>query len=66
MHETVALIDDLPSAGLVKGHVGTIVEQLEPDVFLIEFADLNGTTYAVTPVAADQLIKLRHEPTLAA
>ena len=36
--ETVALLTDLTEEGLVRGQVGTIVEDLAPDVFLVEFS----------------------------
>ena len=43
--ETVALLTDLPEHGLIRGQVGTIVEDLAPDVFLVEFSDDEGRAY---------------------
>ncbi len=42
----VALIKDLPSRGLCRGQVGTVVETLAPGVFEVEFSDNEGCTYA--------------------
>ena len=60
--DVVALTDDLPERGLVRGQVGTIVESLAPDVFEIEFCDNDGRTYAMLALKASQLIVLHHEP----
>ncbi|MGH8508019.1 MAG: DUF4926 domain-containing protein [Gammaproteobacteria bacterium] len=40
--DVVALTEDIPERCLLSGHVGTIVEQLTPEVFEVEFADING------------------------
>jgi hypothetical protein len=37
----VALIRDVPEAGLVRGQVGTIVEVLGPEAFEVEFEPLH-------------------------
>ena len=63
--DVVALTEDLPEKGLTKGQVGTIVEQLAPDVFEIEFSGLDGKTYAMAAVPANRLIRLIHEPAAA-
>ena len=60
--DTVALIEDIPEQGLVRGQVGTIVEVLSPGVFEVEFSDENGSTYALTPLHAEQLLQLHHHP----
>ena len=65
LQDVVALIDDLPESGLVRGHVGTIVEILDEDVFEVEFCDDEGRTYAMTPVKAQQLMVLHHQPVTA-
>lgn len=57
----VALLEDMPSRGLVRGQVGTVVEKLAQDVFEVEFTDNNGRTYATLAVPADKLLLLRHE-----
>jgi Domain of unknown function (DUF4926) len=40
--DVVALLEDLPKIGLIRGQVGTIVEEYEAEVFEVEFSDLNG------------------------
>jgi len=64
--DVVALLEDLPSRGLVRGQVGTIVENLAPDVFEVEFSDDNGRSYASLGVRSDQLLVLRHNQFAAA
>jgi len=57
----VALLEDLPARGLVRGQVGTVVELLAPGVFEVEFSDNLGHTYASLALNADQLMVLHHE-----
>jgi hypothetical protein len=35
----VALLDDVPAEGLRRGQVGTVVEDLAPGVYEVEFSD---------------------------
>jgi hypothetical protein len=58
----VALVEDLPEKGLVRGQVGTVVEKLAPGVYEVEFIDDFGQTYATLALAAERLMRLRHEP----
>jgi len=62
MHSVVALVDDLPEKGLVRGQVGTVVENWAPGVYEIEFSDDNGRTYAMVALPAEQVMRLHHEP----
>jgi hypothetical protein len=62
MHSVVALLQDLPDQGLVRGQVGTVVEDWAPGVYEVEFADDNGKTYAMVALEAEQLMRLHHEP----
>jgi hypothetical protein len=62
MHAVVALLEDLPEAGLVRGQVGTVVESWAPGVYEVEFADDHGKTYAMVALRAEQLMRLHHEP----
>jgi hypothetical protein len=64
--DVVALLEDIPDHGLRRGQVGTIVEELAPDAFEVEFSDDNGQTYALLALRVDQLIVLHYEPALAA
>lgn len=58
LYDVVALLDDLPEHNLKRGQVGTLVEEWEPGVFEVEFADPNGVTYAMVALRADQLMVL--------
>ena len=60
--DVVALTEDLPQRGLLRGQVGTIVETLAPGVFEVEFCDDNGRTYAMLSLHAHQLMVLRYRP----
>ncbi|HMO84461.1 MAG TPA: DUF4926 domain-containing protein [Lacipirellulaceae bacterium] len=60
--DVVALAEGLPDEQLVRGQVGTIVEMLGQDHAEVEFSDDRGKTYAMLPVALDQLIVLHHSP----
>ena len=60
--DVVALMEDFPEQGLVRGQVGTIVEVYEPDVFEVEFSDTQGRMYALETLQADQLMILHHQP----
>jgi hypothetical protein len=62
MHSVVALVHDLPEEGLVRGQVGTVVENWAPGVYEVEFCDSDGRTYAMVALKAEQLMRLHHEP----
>ena len=64
--DVVATLEDLPEVQLAKGQVGTIVDELNEDFVLVEFADLGGVAYAIEPIPVGKLIELRHAPTMAA
>ena len=57
----VALTEDLPQRGLLRGQVGTVVELLAPDAFEIEFTDDEGRTYATLGLRSNQLV-LHYRP----
>jgi hypothetical protein len=58
----VAVLEDMPEKGLVRGQVGTVVELLSPSVAEVEFSDDQGRTYAMAALRSDQLILLHHQP----
>ena len=58
--DVVALTEDLPQRGLLRGQVGTVVELLGPDAFEVEFCDNEGRTYASLALRADQVMVLRY------
>ena len=62
MHSVVALVEDLPDKGLVRGQVGTVVETWAPGVYEVEFFDAGGRTYAMVALKTQQLMRLHHEP----
>ena len=62
LFDDVALMEKLPQKGLHRGQVGTIVELLAPQVYEVEFSDLDGKTYATAAVPEKLLIRLLHEP----
>ena len=64
--DVVALTEDMPQFGLLRGQVGTVVESLGPETFEVEFADDSGRTYAQAALRASQLIVLRYRPQVAA
>jgi hypothetical protein len=64
--DVVALLEDVPDRGLRRGQVGTMVEELAPNVFEIEFSDDEGRTYAQFGLRADQLMVLHYEPAMVA
>ncbi len=63
--DVVALLVDLPAHGLRRGEVGTLVEYLAPDIWLVEFSDNSGEEYAIVELHTNQLMKLYYEPGLA-
>lgn len=60
--DVVALTEDLLEAELERGQVGTVVEDLPPDAFLVEFSDNDGEAYAIVPVEASRLMVLKYQP----
>lgn len=61
--DVVALTKDRAEGNLRRGQVGTIVEELAEGVYEVEFADLEGRTYAMLPLPANYLMVLHHTPT---
>ena len=62
MFDVVASLQDFPQQQVVKGQVGTVVEELDNGHVLVEFADVNGVAYAIAPIPVGQLMKLKHAP----
>ncbi len=60
--DVVALTEDIPDRGLLRGQVGTVVELLGPGVFEAEFADNDGRTYAMLSLKSSQLLVLHYQP----
>ena len=62
IHSVVALLEDLPDEGLVRGQVGTVGENWAAGVYEVEFADDSGRAYAMIALRAEQLMRLHQEP----
>jgi len=60
--DVVANLEAIPLARLAKGQVGTIVERLDDDVVLVEFADLGGLAYALEPIPPGQTDRVAQQP----
>lgn len=58
--DVVALLQDIPERSLMRGQVGTILEELDSDSVLVEFADLNGVAHTVSPLSIELLLGLKH------
>ena len=61
MLEVVALTEDVPDYNLRRGQVGTVVEELAPDVVEVEFNDNAGRTYALCALRVNQLLVLHYQ-----
>ena len=64
--DVVALLEDAPVHGLVRGQVGTVVERLDDETFEVEFSDDEGRTYAEVALPVGVLLLLHHRPVRAA
>lgn len=53
----VALMRDLPQAGLVRGQVGTVVEVLGAEAFEVEFSDDSGRTHIAIALRSNDLVR---------
>lgn len=62
--DTVILTVPLSNKKVRIGSLGAIVEILDKDVFLVEFADKNGVAYAIEVLQAQQILKVYEEPVL--
>lgn len=60
--DVVALTEDIPSHGLRRGQVGTVVEVYHHDRYEVEFVDDHGHTYALLPLKPHQLLILHYQP----
>lgn len=71
LHDTVALIEDIPAKHFETGHplllrrgqIGTIVMTYDGSAFdEVEFADSDGCAYALLPVEVGKLMRLWDVP----
>ncbi|MGL4503173.1 MAG: DUF4926 domain-containing protein [Planktothrix sp.] len=61
--DVIALLEAIPEHNLIPGQVGTIVEELAPNVYEVEFIDDEGQTYAMLPLQVHQILRLHYSPT---
>ena len=69
-YDLVALTDEqaathktsLKTIQLQRGQIGTVVMRLAPEVWLVDFADGQGNTYAMETISTAQLLLLHQEP----
>lgn len=61
LFDTVAILKDVPEMKVVLGQVGTVVEQLDNDIFEVEFSDKNGETISEFAIKSDELMLLHYE-----
>jgi len=59
--DVVALLNDIPEKKLSKGQVGTIVEQLDDNVFEVEFSNKHGETLTLELCKGSDLMLLHFE-----
>ncbi len=64
--DVVALLRDVPEHGLVRGQVGTVVEELGNDTVEVEFSDGEGRAFAMLALLRSDLLALRYHPSEAA
>jgi Domain of unknown function (DUF4926) len=60
--DVVVLTQDIESKKLKKGSLGTIIEELSEGIFMVEFVDTKGITYATPILSSEQLLKVYYEP----
>jgi hypothetical protein len=60
--DVVALLEDHPGEELVRGQVGTVVEELDETTVLVEFSGDQGRAYAIAPCPRAKLLVLHYVP----
>jgi Domain of unknown function (DUF4926) len=58
-HDLVALLRDKPDLGIERGWVGTLLLELKPGVWEVEFSDRNGQTLTTAALEATDLLALQ-------
>ncbi|HVK78985.1 MAG TPA: DUF4926 domain-containing protein [Verrucomicrobiae bacterium] len=60
--DVVALLCDKPDLGLRRGWVGTLLLEISPGVWEVEFANSQGHTVATAPLRGGDLLQLQMDP----
>ena len=58
--DLVALLSDIPERQLIRGQVGTVIEQLDHETLLVEFSDDQGDACAIASCDPNNLLVLHH------
>lgn len=61
IHDVVALLKAMPSDGLHRGQVGTVVEVYKSGRYEVEFADADGQTLALLTLPISALLPLFYD-----
>ena len=61
LFDVVIVNENIVDKNLKQGNIGTIVEVLAPDAFIVEFVDRKGEVYAESTLRASQLVKVLYE-----
>jgi hypothetical protein len=59
--DVIALLNAIPEKHVVRGQVGTIVENLKNGVYEVEFADKQGKAIVTLALRKDDFLVLHHE-----
>jgi len=57
--DVIALLENIPEKKLSSGEIGTIVEQLDDNVYEVEFSDKNGRTYEMAAIDIEKMLVLQ-------
>ncbi|ETW98040.1 MAG: hypothetical protein ETSY1_20375 [Candidatus Entotheonella factor] len=57
-YDVVAVLQDVQDQGVKAGWVGTVVDVLDEDLFLVEFADARGRTLLLPTLSGNTLLVL--------
>lgn len=64
LHDVIALLKDIPEKKLSKGQVGTIVEQLDENIYEVEFCDKKDQTIALSEIEDRDMMELHFDPVI--
>ena len=65
INDVVALLENFKEHGLSRGDVGTVVETLSDDTFLVEISDSSGKALKMAELNENQIMKLNYSYELA-
>ena len=59
--DTVALVEDVLHLNYIADRSALLLRNMKPNVFEVEFSDLEGRTYALETLEASQLMPLQYQ-----